>query len=129
MLHNFHCVHCKKDKTHETPAIGGGVGYATYPDGTVCYDCCAKRDTERMSTAQTFTLYFVREGDGWKVTNWPGTLSFRAYSVTSERKPGKVRRYAFTFTDADGKRWEGKNNGNDQIARCRRVRQRRYQTV
>ncbi len=129
MLHNFHCVDCKQDKTHDSGPVCGGVGYADTNDGKVCYACCAKRDTVQMSTAQTFTLYFVNTAQGWRVQNWPGTLSFVAYGVTSERKPGKVRRYSFWFTDSNGQRWEGRNNGNNQIARCRRVRQRRYQTV
>ncbi len=129
MLISFHCDDCGQDKTHDIPGGTGGTGYGTDGDKKVCYACCAKRDTVSMSTAQKFTLYFVNTAQGWRVQNWPGTLSFVAYGVTSERKPGKVRRYAFWFTDSNGQRWQGTNNGNNQIARCRRVRQRRYQTV
>lgn len=128
MLHHFHCHDCNTDKVHDSGPIGGGVGYCETDSGTVCYACMAKRDKVKLDAAQTFTLYFVRHGEGWKVQNWCGTLSFPAYGITSERQPGRVRKYTFYFRDHKGREWKGRNAGDNQIARCH-LRQRHYQSA
>lgn len=110
---------------------GFGTGYGKYPDGrTICYACCAERDRESMRKHGDATLYLVRRDTGWFVANWPGSLEFRAYGVTTSKHGGG---FGCQRTDAwfnfDGFVWHAINRGNMDIARCRRTKQRTAQAA
>lgn len=94
----------------------------------ICYACCAADDRAYMIEHGRITAYLIhREGGerpGWYVTNWPGTLEFPCTRVSTGRhKSGRVRRDAW-FTGPDGAQWHAVNAGDDQIARCRRLKGR-----
>lgn len=72
MNETFYCSACHSTKP---VAITGGTGYATKSNGEkVCYKCCAIEDIRYMNDNGRTTLYY----DGRKITNWPGSLEFRA---------------------------------------------------
>lgn len=116
MEHTFTCIDCYKAKPVQTQ---GGTGYATAPQGKVCYECCATRDKAAMRADGKYTLYL---SDG-QVTNWPGTLRFPVRKLRKGRHNLARVRYDFEFIGPDGKLWTGYQIGdNTQIAHCRRVK-------
>lgn len=119
------------DCGHEpSPCKSFTTGYGTDPETgkRYCYACCAVRDVESMRETGRAVLYLVRGkvGERWRVTNWPESLSFPAYGV--KRKPrgggfGAERIDAY-FNGPDGYVWHAVNRGDNQIARCKRTKQR-----
>ena len=102
------------------------TGYGQDSDGkTWCWDCCARIDRENMETTGKITLYLSPNPDHpipWKVTNWPGTLTFPVHSFRVGRHNIAYRRYDVWFT-VNGHTWHGVQYGdNTQIAHCRRVK-------
>jgi len=122
--HEFVCSDCGKKRVHVNPTGCGGVGYVIVEDGKkVCYECCGKRDRAEMTASGRIILYLTKGSDGWTVTNWPGTLTFRV----RERRVGKHNiagiREDVWFIGPDGHTWWGVNYGyNSQICRCRRLK-------
>lgn len=103
------------------------TGYGTRTDGTTaCYECCAEVDKASMREHGKITLYFA---DGkWphspQISNWPGSLSFIAFNITRSHGGGFAGRYPivsgrFRF---EGALWTFRNAGDNQIARCRKLK-------
>jgi hypothetical protein len=72
------------------------------------------------------TLYLVKRADGWYVTNWPNSLSFKAHGVRESHGFGFGGRYpivtaSFAF---DGQWWSVRDAGYSQIAHCRRTKEK-----
>ena len=121
-----------------TATTGCGTGYATGADGrTYCYECCGENDRADMLADGRITLYLVRAGTRddapgidrtrphWQVTNWPGTLRFDCLpGVRVSRHGGGFgsQRTDAWFIGPDGKNWHAVNRGNNDIARCTRVK-------
>lgn len=58
-----------------------------------------------------------------RVTNWPGSLSFRTGYIRKGRHNFAGTRYDTWFTGPDEKTWHAVQYGeNTQIAHCRRVK-------
>lgn len=102
------------------------TGYGTDAEGrTYCYACCADNDRAAMIATGRATLYL---SGNWSdrtsvVTNWPGSLSFRASYQKTGRHNIAGKRYDVWFTGPDGKHWHGYQVGdNTQICHCRRVK-------
>jgi len=81
-----------------------------------------------MDASGRVVLYLCKDKDKWQVTNWPGTLAFRA-SVTQHKRghfspfSGYMPRYDAWFCDADGHLWHGRCIGdNTQIIHCTRLK-------
>ena len=122
-----------------------------------CYACCAERMRAEMCATGKATLYLVapqnafapgveaewtisigsREprgtmqtmsGDRWRVTDWPGQLSFRCYprvrSVPVKSFGRSSRMITAYFAGPDGYVWRVVNRGDSQIARCTRTREK-----
>lgn len=105
----------------------GGTGYATDSEGRkVCYACCAEQDKTYMRDHDKTTLYLSKDtSDQWKVTNWPGSLTIKPDYVKRSKGYGFGREYDrhdvwFTF---QGDRWHGINQGDNQLLRCRKLKQ------
>lgn len=126
----FYCARCRQDKPLKTE---GGTGYGEYNGQKHCYDCCAEFDKETMTSEGKITLYLTcepshfmkrehgRKTEG-KVSNWPGTLSFRAYTTVGKHNIAGTR-YDVWFTDHTGAKWYGVTYGeNTQICHCRRLK-------
>ena len=111
-------------------------GYGVDKDGNKhCYQCCAEYDKQAMrdtgkatlyltlddDTGRTMTQWGYRYGDH-KITNWPGSLTFRTHAVkTGQHNMARVR-YDFWF-NFEGETWHGVQYGdNTQIAHCRRTK-------
>jgi hypothetical protein len=148
MLHEFTCVHCNQNKRHEDSLT---TGYATvsgnadgsrawgrYPAGSkVCFDCCAILDKLDMAHFGKATFYLSRPAKGWqaplgsskstgyRVANWPGTLSFDVTHISTGRHNIAGKRYDVWFTGPDGVLWHGTQYGNNtQICHCKRSKSR-----
>lgn len=118
------------------------TGYGVTEDGKrICWTCCADADRARMIETGRATLYLVSRiapacetytGIGarpgptlkYKVANWPDSLSFPVTRIRVARRGGGfgADRVDVWFTGPDGKPWHGVNRGDNQIARCRRLK-------
>ena len=117
---------------------------AAAPERRICYQCCATLDREAMTVRGLGCLYLVekpadetdrmrrsrRTMSGWQyyryeLTNWPGSVKFRLTYVNESFGYGFGRRYpvrTFRFIGPDGYYWSGRNAGDNQLARCKRTR-------
>lgn len=120
----FHCVDCGQDKPVHTGT--GGTGYGQYGGKKVCYACAAKRDAAYMTENGKISLYLSKDEQGnWKVTNWPGSLSFDAFNITKGRHALAKTKIDVDFRGPDGQLWHGTQYGeNTQIVHTRRVKGR-----
>lgn len=121
----FRCGDCGKIKPVGT---SGGTGYGwadpdNPDDKPICYECCGKRDVTDMIETGRATLYLTHQTrDTASLTNWPGTVRYRA-GVKTGRHNIAGRRYDVWFEGPDGKPWHGVTYGdNTQICRCKRVK-------
>jgi len=118
--HRFVCADCGEEKVHTDSLT---TGYGINREGRkVCYSCCGKRDSAEMTATGRAVLYLTEEAGVPVVTNWPGTLRLR---VTHTRKgshniAGSM--VSIWFTDLDGREWHGRNIGDNQILRCKRLK-------
>jgi len=119
----FTCADCGETIKYVNKSGCGGTGYATVrEDGIekkVCYRCCAKRDCAEMAATGRIVLYLTA---GSMVTNWPGTLKFRVAHSRPGRHNFAGRMVSVWFTDSDGREWYGRNIGDNQILRCKRLK-------
>ncbi len=112
------CGHTPSAHSHIT------TGYGTDSNGSrSCYACIAVQDRAQMIADGKACLYLSRDADGYKVGNWPGSLTFRAYGVKFSRNGGRfgAQRTDAYFIGTDGKEWHAVNRGDNQVARCRRL--------
>jgi len=112
-------------KACEPDGIGTGYGIAsgrvTFPEGAIlCYSCCADEDSAQM-TRDGVTWLYLSNGE---VSNWSGSLRFRAFGVTKHKINGIEReRTTFRFYGPDGKVWSGVQRGfNSTMAHCKRTK-------
>lgn len=109
----------------------GGTGYGTDMRGkTRCYECGAKYEAECMVRDGKATLYVIQLDHigKYKITDWAGKLEFPAFNITRSHGWGFGRRYPIVtgrFTGPDGKLWCFRNAGDNQIARCKRLKDAR----
>ena len=123
----FTCSRCELEILRKEGNCG--TGYAvSHPTGEkTCYACCAAIDEAWMIEHGKMTLYLSRdEKDGlWWVTNWPGTLAYKAYGMRrGEHNMARVR-YDVWFCGPDGCEWHGVQYGdNTQLVHCKRTKVR-----
>ena len=89
-----------------------------------CYECCAKRERERMIETGRATLYLTTEQASGRalLTDWAGQLVFRGGVVRKGRHNMARVRYDAWFTGPDKREWHAVQYGdNTQIAHCRRL--------
>lgn len=128
MKATFKCATCRQIKPIKSES-GCGTGYGTDSGGRKhCYQCCGEREKARMLKTGRATLYLAREQPNpqglpvWYVTDWPGTLRFRAYVQKGAHNIARTR-YDAWFTGPDGKQWHAVTFGDDtQIAHARRLK-------
>lgn len=76
-----------------------------------------------LETGRAILYLSKDEAGAWHVTNWPGSLSFPARVHSSPRGGGfGSPRLDAWFTGPDGATWHAVNRGDNQIARCRRLK-------
>jgi len=119
----FKCGDCGQIKPVKTDcSTGYGWKDISPQSKPVCVECCAIEDRKIMSTTGKHSrLYYT----GDKVTNWPGTLAFKVVSRKSSwhNFAGKNGRTDFWFV-VDGYYWHGVNIGDNQLARCKKTKQK-----
>jgi len=112
------------DCGHEpSPHESFTTGYGVSPDGkTYCYACCAERDKQRMRDDGRITLYLVKRGEEYVLTNWPASLEVHPFRVRKGHHNIAGTRYDFWFS-FEGTPWHGVQYGeNTQLAHCKRVK-------
>ena len=109
------CVNCGKDLDDMQ------CGYTQEHD-PVCYVCCAINDSEYMTNHNKIDLYLCKHNDGWKVTNWPGSLQINVNTPKKGKHNIANNRYDVWFKFA-GKFWHGVQYGDwTQICHCKVVK-------
>lgn len=91
----------------------------------VCYACCGAHDKAEMIETGRAVLYLSKRPDGtWHIGNWPGSLSFPVRHNYVRKGSHNIARtrYDAWFIGPDGKEWHAVNIGDNQIARCRRIK-------
>lgn len=121
---DFTCARCGIVKPVQE---NGGTGYAEREDGSkICYECCAELDRQTLileGNSERLPLYLGKDEQGWKVTNWPGTLVFRPGKVQEGKHNIAGSRTDVWFQGPDGKQWWGVQYGEwTQIIHCKRVK-------
>ena len=111
--------------------ITRGYGYDA-AGKTFCYACCAADERSRMIMNGVADLYLTNgaDGKGWRVSDWPGELSFPAYRVSAGWAGafgGRIRRIDASFDGPDGFVWHARCQGDMEIARCKRTKVRTVQ--
>jgi len=107
-----------------TPNAGIGTGYATTQhEKTLCYDCAAAAQRDKMESDGKISLYLTmnKNGDN-EITDWTGRLKFRTRLVRKGRHNFARVRYDVWFT-VGGQPWWGVQYGDDhQIIHCKRIK-------
>lgn len=118
------CDNCTAEIIRSNGMVG--VGYGITPDGKRhCYACCAENDRAAMVRDGRITLYLTssptRRAD--KVTNWPGSLSFRVEWSKAGRSGFGGDSVSAYFVGPDGALWLARQQGrHNELARCQRLR-------
>lgn len=124
----FHCDRCNKDIIHHSKV---GTGYGSYDSGKLyCFDCCGDMDRLMLETSDRATLYLVdpdskNANNGvFKITNWPGTLSFDGrWPIRWRHGKHQTRAVRVEFYDHKGNRWIAtRYSDNTQVAHCRKIK-------
>lgn len=128
----FRCADCGQVKPFK---LGGGTGYARTRDGEgeafACYDCASLRERESLLIHGEGVLYLTgipclglkpRAGEPMRVGDWPGGLSFPVSAHWTGRHNWGGKVHFVRFTGPDGAEWSGRNLGDSQICRVRRLK-------
>jgi hypothetical protein len=114
------------------PGYTGGTGYAVTRDGRkICYQCAVENERKSMIETGRTVLYLVSRSPSpskWHITDWASQLDFPAFNITRSEGYGFGRRYPIVtgrFRGPDGKLWVFRNACDNQIARCRRLKDAR----
>lgn len=129
MKHEFKCSQCQCDVVHEAEIT---TGYALDKDeNKICFACCAVNDKQSMLTnrnSKRLPLYLSGDKPPFRVTNWPGTLSFRCFTYSEGKHScygGYTKRTDVWFHGPDGRVWWGRHIGrNTDIVHCKSTKVR-----
>lgn len=114
----FKCQDCHK----ELPVNkSGGTGYALYGEKKICYSCAKDRELKAISKVAPGGKYDFYYSHG-RVTNWTGTIVFRATGSRVGRHNMAGTRTDVWFVDHLGREWHGTNIGDNDILRARRLK-------
>lgn len=148
-----HCHQCKGALPVNPPGHTGGTGYACKDAQpidyrpqhaeelkpgfryvraeAICYACCAVNDRAAMIETGRALLYatgrmFGENAGRYEITNWCGTLRIVATTHKVSPRAGGfgADRMDVWFTGPDGKAWHGVQRGDNQLLRCRRLKER-----
>lgn len=101
------------------------TGFGTDNEGRrYCWHCCGRQDEAFMREHGRISLYLCREGGQWKVSNWPGSVTFWPFMARKgdHNMAGSRQDVWFIF---EGYVWHGVCYGDmTQICHCRRTKQR-----
>lgn len=103
----------------------GGSGYAVWENRKICYDCAAKDQARRMVETGKATLYFIDKAGERRVCDWADKISFPVSNVTRSKGHSFGGEYPIVtgrFRGPDGALWFFRNAGDNQIARCKRLK-------
>lgn len=111
------CTRCKQVIPPSPHGFTNGYGENDKGE-KFCYPCCAELDKEHMTTGGKIVLYLVWNNltdqnelgrSEWEVTNWPGSLRFRAWvKIAKSRRAIWSRRIDAWFYDMNRNLWYGR---------------------
>ena len=108
---------------------GCTTGYGTDKDNhRICFACCGNRDLKSMIETGRAILYLCKDDNafnGYKITNWPNSLSFIPTRVKIGRHNIARTRTDVWFNLIEAKeQWHGVTYGdNTQICHCKRIKE------
>jgi hypothetical protein len=115
------CFICQKEI--EKPENNFSTGYGVdKDDNKICFSCCAEEDKKQMNKSGKITLYVSQTENGYKITNWPGSLVIpvnNGYSKGKHNIAGSRLDVWFTFNN---KQWHGVNYGDDDLCYCKVIK-------
>jgi hypothetical protein len=117
------CSVCQKEIVREEGSYGIGYGLNKNKE-KVCYQCCAEEDKKQMRETGKAVLYLIKNKEGtWEVTNWPGTLRFKAgYIKESRHNIARIRRD--TWIVFEGYYWHCIQYGdNSELCYCKKTKE------
>jgi hypothetical protein len=133
----WQCADCGKvAELGAHDGCGTGYGYDAQ-NRVICYACCGARDLAAMLETGRACLYLTCDAPTprqrphagsfdyapYRLTNWPGTLEFKARGARIGRHNFAGRRYDVWFKGPDGHEWHGVTYGdNTQICHVRRTK-------
>jgi hypothetical protein len=121
-MQNVTCHRCKRTIEREEGSFATGYGIDRH-NHTICYACCGILDRKRMERDGYATLYLTETPNGYRVTNWPGSLTFSAHVNRGRHNIAGVRYDAWFWLS--GYQWHGVQYGNNtQIVHCKRTKVR-----
>lgn len=99
------------------------TGYGEDSQGRkFCYEDAGIQDLNTMFEEGRITLYVTKEDGQYFVTNWPGSLKFKAQGQTRNNAGGFGSQRTDVWFDFDGSQWHGVNRGDSQLTSCRRTK-------
>lgn len=119
----FTCSTCHETKAVYSPGNISAPEYGKDDKGNLhCWACCSERKRQRMRDTGRATLYLVRRGDGFAITNWTGGISIEPFRVRIGRHNIARTRYDVWFT-FESQSWHGVQYGEmTQICHCHRIK-------
>ena len=128
---HFKCSQCGEIK-YVIDSEGCGTGYACNEDKSlICYNCCGENDKKEMLEKGKITLYISgpsQEGSlspYYKISNWPGTLSFKAPGFHIFKNNWGYKCIDAWFKGPDGFIWYGRHTGKSHgLINVRRTKQK-----
>lgn len=133
----FRCATCGEVKPF--PFNGCGTGYGVERDESGaesfhCYACCSEKERARLIERGEGHLYLTglplfgmkpKPGEGLRLSDWPGGLSFPVKSHWTGRHDIARVVHFVRFIGPDGREWAGRMTGeNTQVCRVRRLKGR-----
>lgn len=126
----IHCDRCQKPIATSNPIF---AGYGIDPSGRrYCYACCGDMDRESLKVDSRAILYLHHNNltdqheldrPAWEIINWPGTLRMPAHvHTTIARHTIWQIRHDVWFVGPDGDHWYGRQQGDNDLVYCRRLK-------
>lgn len=117
------CSNCNTRIVKKEESISSGYGIDK-DDNKICYQCCALIDHAYMLDHGKIDLYLTFRDRKAIVTNWPGSLEFKAISWSKSTTNWGHQRIDVWFR-FDNAIWWGYNIGDNEICRCKRTKRTR----
>lgn len=107
----------------EQPAPRGW--YLMGRHNSIAYFPASQRAQAEAEARRTGARLEAMPGPEWFATNWPGTLRIPAGIKHAPRAGGFGANRVDAWFEYQGARWHGVNRGDNQILRCRRLKEKR----
>lgn len=129
MYSAFRCSVDQRWHTNMDTKYAFSTGYGIWggrngePEQLYCHPHGAERIRKEMHDTGKGTLYLTKDDQQeWLITDWPGEIKIKPTAVSRGRHNIGKDRYDAWFK-LDDEKWYGVNIGDNQILRCKRLKQ------